>query len=242
MSFEEWVISRLREHGAYSGAYDGAPGRSMHNGLRKFQSAVGLPVTGFADEDTVEALREPGNSRDFPDRAKPAPTIPAEPIWLREGRRLMGIREVPGAKSNSTIMSWAKRLGGWVASFYTNDDIAWCGLFEAHIISLTLPQEPLPANPLGALQWNKFGYSLSEPCLGAILTFTRSGGGHVGNYVGEDETHFHVLGGNQSDSVRVTRIAKSRLSSVRWPRTGPKPQGGRIFLTAAGVPVSNNEA
>ena len=51
--------------------------------------------------------------------------------------------------------------------------------------------------------------------LGHILTFTRNGGGHVGIYVGEDTTCYHVLGGNQSNQVNVMRIEKSRLSQAR---------------------------
>ena len=37
--------------------------------------------------------------------------------------------------------------------------------------------------------------------------------------VGKDDTHFFVLGGNQSDAVTVARVAKSRLFGARWPAT-----------------------
>ena len=37
----------------------------------------------------------------------------------------------------------------------------------------------------------------------------------------EDDTHFFVLGGNQSDAVTIARIAKSRLLGARWPATYP---------------------
>ncbi len=237
MTFDRWVISRLLVHGAYSGKVDDAPGREMIAGIKRFQEAQGLPVTGTANAVTVEALRRGGSGMMLP-----APTMPKEPIWMREARRHLGLREVPGKGSNPTIMSWAKQLGGWVASFYTDDDIPWCGLALGAWIAITLPGEPLPSNYLGALNWRTFGINLSTPALGAILVFSRKGGGHVGLYVGEDATHFHVLGANQSNSVSITRIEKSRLVATRYPKTGGNPVGGRVHLSAKGVPITRNEA
>jgi uncharacterized protein (TIGR02594 family) len=242
MTFEEWLISRLRAHGAYAGVMDGVYGRSLIDALARFQRAEGLKINGKADEETVKALRRAANSLDDSADTETVPSIPAEPVWMREARRFVGLREIPGSQSNPTIVGWANALGGWVAGFFKNDDIAWCGLFIGHVIAATLPREPLPKNPLGALEWNKLGRRLTIPVLGAILTFTRSGGGHVGIYVGEDATHYHVLGGNQSNSVSITRIEKSRLSAIRWPATGDEPRGGKVILTAAGVAVSKNEA
>ena len=51
----------------------------------------------------------------------------------------------------------------------------------------------------------------------AVLVFERGSGGHVGFAIGQDDTHFFVLGGNQSDAVTIARIAKSRLLGARWP-------------------------
>ena len=242
MTFEEWLINRLRLHGAYGGAMDGVAGRELYRALERFQASEHLTVTGLADQDTVNALRKSPNAR--PSGLvvyDQAPRVPAEPVWMREARRLTGVREVAGKGSNPVIMSWAKRLGGWIASYFTDDDIAWCGLFMAHVLGLTLPREPLPANPLGALQYNKFGRQLAEPALGAIMTFSRAGGGHVGLYVGEDASHYHILGGNQSNSVQISRIEKKRLSDIRWPKTGEPERPGRVYLTAAGVPTSSSE-
>jgi hypothetical protein len=70
--------------------------------------------------------------------------------------------------------------------------------------------------------------------------FSRKGGGHVGFYVGEDKTYFHVLGGNQSNAVNVMRIAKARCVAIRWP-TGVPVVGGPIHI-ASNAAVSSNEA
>ena len=56
---------------------------------------------------------------------------------------------------------------------------------------------------------------------GAVLIFSRGSGGHVGFAIGQDDAHFYVLGGNQSDAVTIARVAKSRLLGARWPATVP---------------------
>ena len=64
-----------------------------------------------------------------------------------------------------------------------------------------------------------------QPITGAVLVFERRSGGHVGFALGQDDTHFYVLGGNQSDAVTIARVAKSRLLGARWPATFPlRPQ------------------
>ncbi len=97
--------------------------------------------------------------------------------------------------------------------------------------------------PLWALSWANWGFEAKEPMLGDVLTFKRNGGGHVGIYVGEDETHFHVLGGNQGNAVSVSRIAKTRLFKARrtlWKIA--QPAGVRkVFLEAKGVITTNEQ-
>jgi uncharacterized protein (TIGR02594 family) len=243
-TFDEWLISKLRDAGAYGGRLDGIFGREVITALERFQDGWGLPVTGRADPATVTALRgvrssNPSSKLVTFDKIP----VPAEPVWMREARRFIGITEIPGSKSNTVIMGWAKKLGGWIASWYQNDDTPWCGLFIGNVIATTLPKEPLPANPLGALNWKRFGQP-GRIARGAILVFERSGGGHVGIYVGEDRTHYHVLGGNQDNAVSIARVKKGRLvdGGVRWPKTGEDPIGGAVQLTASGAPASKSEA
>jgi hypothetical protein len=51
-----------------------------------------------------------------------------------------------------------------------------------------------------------------------VLVFRRAeSAGHVGLYVGEDYGAYHVLGGNQSDGVTITLIARDRCIAVRRP-------------------------
>lgn len=136
----------------------------------------------------------------------------------------------------------AKELGGKrLGIAYTADSVAWCGLFVGWAM-VKANLEP-PAVCVRAKAWVAWGAKLRAERLspGAIMVFDRSGGGHVAFYIGEDATHYHVLGGNQSDAVNVMRIAKDRCIARRWPR-GVPVTGRPVWLDAKGAPVSTNEA
>ncbi|OSZ72523.1 hypothetical protein CAP39_04125 [Sphingomonas sp. IBVSS1] len=149
----------------------------------------------------------------------------AEPPWLGTARLLIGTSETAGTASNPIILGWARDLG----LAYANDGVSWCGLFIAHVIRTGIPGEALPATPLAARAWSRFGIACPvQP--GAVLTFWRgsraSWQGHVGLYVGEDAAAFHILGGNQGDAVNVKRFPRERFLAARWPKTAPPPTGG----------------
>jgi len=157
--------------------------------------------------------------------------------WLDVATRLMGTKEAPGSSNNPVIISWAKKLGGWIANYFKGDDIPWCGLFVAHCYAECGYKGP--ANPLSALAWKDWG--VSAPAIeGALLVFKRPGGGHVGFYVGENDTAYRVRGGNQADSVSDTWISKDRLVGIRWPE-GVTISGRPIRLNNSGK-LSTNEA
>jgi uncharacterized protein (TIGR02594 family) len=161
------------------------------------------------------------------------------PKILVEAIKLIGTKEIVGKAHNPVILNWAKELS--LSTIYTNDEIPWCGLFIAYCAHKAGVQ--VVERPLWALNWNKYGTQVSEPMLGDILTFKRNGGGHVGIYVGEDKTHYHVLGGNQSNQVNVMRLAKSRLTQARrtaWKVAQPASVR-KIHLEAKGT-ISINEA
>lgn len=161
--------------------------------------------------------------------------------WMTYARSLIGVREIAGARHNQTIMGWIKALGAKALGItVTDDETPWCGTFVAHVMQKH--KLPLPPIAVRASQWGNWGRKLIGPRYGCILVFTRNGGGHVGFYVGEDTTHYHVLGGNQSNSVNIMRIAKNRLTEMRWPVGPALPKQKPIYLSPNGTPVSGNEA
>jgi uncharacterized protein (TIGR02594 family) len=215
------------------GALDGVWGRKTAAALRQFQSNHGLDPDGIAGPMTLAAL--------FPNGLKSAaPLDDPALVWFQEARRLVGVKETPGAGSSATILDWAGDLG----IPYKGDDIPWCGLFVGHCISATLDREPVPSGLLSARSWQAFGVR-TDPTAGAVMVFWRkspgSGLGHVGFYAGEDAGAYRILGGNQSDKVSLAWVAKDRLVSARWPASLPPPVPRPVVVSRT-EGLSSNEA
>ena len=164
------------------------------------------------------------------------------PQILVKALELIGTKEIIGIIHNNIIMSWAKDLN--IEKIYTADEIAWCGLFMAIVCqNANLSTGITAKEALWALSWNKFGTKQKVAMLGDVLTFKRNGGGHVGLYVGEDSLCYHVLGGNQSNMVCITRLEKTRCAGIR--RTAWKiaqPDSVRAIAVNSNGFISKNEA
>lgn len=181
--------------------------------------------------------------------------IPAQYQWLQELPALpktislalkeLGVAEVVGRGSNKTIIAWRDELnlGGVKIAGYSDDSIPWCGLFVAIICLRRIGvAAEVVTDPLWARNWANYGKKATKASLGDILVFVRNGGGHVGFYLGEDTYCYHVLGGNQSDRVCITRIEKSRCIAVRRPPYITAPTSAKPFLLSAKGVVSKNES
>lgn len=175
----------------------------------------------------------------------------SDPPLIVAAMSKFGLKEKEGAENNPAIMTMAtivedSRPGS--AKEYNADSIPWCGLFLAWCCIQC--GYFFPDKPLWALNWAGFGERVlgpvDRPSLGDVLVFNRYDaagkfiGGHVGLYVGEDETHFHVLGGNQGDAVSVARIERKRLHQARRPKGVGEVKP--MLLSADGGAVSTNEA
>lgn len=165
------------------------------------------------------------------------------PAILKEALKLHGTKEIVGKEHNPTILGWAKEIGGWIASFYTEDEIPWCGLFVG--VCAKRAGFPFTQKMLSAKEWMNWGQAVKTPMLGDVLVFQRPGGGHVGIYVGEDDQAYHVLGGNQDNQVSITRISKGKDRFVGARRCQWKiaqPANVRTVRLAAAGKLSENEA
>ncbi|MAI35028.1 MAG: peptidoglycan-binding protein [Rhodopirellula sp.] len=201
-------------------------------------------VAAFADKHrpTVVLWNEIAKSeaRDVLVASEPSPDVVREPPWMVEARKKLGMHE---RRDRKGLMAWLRSDG---ATLGDPAELPWCGDFVETAIRLHLPGEDIPTNPYLAANWMKFGVQV-DPQPGAVLVFWRgspsSWKGHVGFYAGEDETHFHVLGGNQSNAVTISKIAKKRLrkGGVRWPVTGPKALGERRFRDGHRINETTNE-
>jgi uncharacterized protein (TIGR02594 family) len=176
--------------------------------------------------------------------------IPPQYDWLKrqDGPRhmeaaitLLGVKETIGPKMNPIIKRWADELGA--ADVFKDDAVPWCGLFAAYCMKLAgrnAPSAFYRAREWGT--WGGLGLAGGGPSYGDVLVFVREGGGHVGFYVGEDRSAFHVLGGNQGDAVSIARIAKQRISAIGRPKYFVKPASVKPIKLAGAGTLSANEA
>lgn len=226
------IQQALKDKGFDPGAIDGVWGRKTIAAVKQFQSEQHLTPDGIVGPKTTAALFGATTA---------APPVEGSVLpWFEEARHLMGVKEVGGDADNPVILDWAKDLD----ISYPGDDVPWCGLFVGHCIGATLPQEVLPANPLGARQWERFGDS-TQPRVGAVMVFWRnspqSGLGHVGFYVGQDDNAnaYQILGGNQSDKVCFAWLDKSRFVSAHWPKSAAKLTSQAVMKKKVGGSSSN---
>ena len=155
------------------------------------------------------------------------------PGLLMAAKKLYGTKEIQGPKHNPTIMGWIKKLAfSWLKS----DEEPWCGTSMAYAaieagVAIRNPEMPR------AFWWLNWGAPATVPMLGDVLVFTIS---HVGIYVGEDATHYHVLGGNQGNEYGIARFPKSWLKGARrtvWKIAQPRSIR-RVYLKSDGTPTN----
>jgi len=226
------IQKRLKKLGFDPGPLDGVPGRETSAAVKAFQKSKKLEEDGVVGPETLEAL--------FPD--KPAETLGDINLpWLDLALRKKGLHE---GKNHAELSAFLRSDGKTLGDPAKNP---WCGDFVETCIAVTLSNERLPSNPYLARNWLGFGQAI-EPTMGAIAVYWRGSKrgtqGHVAFLVGEGKSRngpvFYNLGGNQSDAVTVTPIAKDRLLGCRWPSsvaTGPvhlaKMTGGKLSVNEA---------
>lgn len=136
-------------------------------------------------------------------------------------QRFIGTKEIGGQIDNLMVLSMLKLDNSWPE----NDEVPWCSAFANYIAWLChLPR----SKDLRARSWLRIGKGipLADAQHGDIIVLQRGKGeqpgpdvidapGHVGFYAGIFGEFIEVLGGNQSDQVKISRYPKSRLLGVR---------------------------
>lgn len=211
----KYIQGALADHGYNPGPIDGFPGPRTDTAIKLFKAEFGC---GHTAEITVEFLLALVDNEEI-----------HEMEWFATAMSMRGWEET---EHKEDLQQWLDGLDP--------EDVPWCGAFVAKCLSYHF----VPDNPLGARNWLKFG-EVCDPQLGAVMVFHRGGvdgwKGHVGFYYGEDDECYHILGGNQQDSVSIARIRKTRLLGARWPE-GVAQLAKQVYLGKNGTPVTTNEA
>jgi uncharacterized protein (TIGR02594 family) len=121
---------------------------------------------------------------------------------------LYGLKEIPGTENNPQIMIFFHSIGqDWVQG----DETAWCSAF----INWCAKTEGLTySGKLNARSWLNFGTEVSiEEADIAVLwrSSPDSWKGHVGIPIREDGDSLWLLGGNQSNMVKISAYPKERV-------------------------------
>lgn len=157
------------------------------------------------------------------------------PAWLEAAQGEIGVEEIVGPQHNARVVEYFAAAGH---GYITDDETAWCSAYMNWVFSQV---GIAGTQSLAARSWLDWGNPLSAPRLGAVMVFSRGDPngwqGHVGLYVGEDATHYQILGGNQSNSVKVKRIAKTRLLGIRWPATATTDRTNQQVAGTLGASV-----
>lgn len=158
--------------------------------------------------------------------------------WIVEGMKYVGLKEIPGARHNLTIVNWLKELKAW----WQEDETPWCGVYVAHCMKAS--GIGIPKYYMRAKAWaDDWGIQIQSPVDGCVVVFDRQGGGHVGFLVGRSQDNsLVVLGGNQGNAVTIAKFDRNRVVGYYWPTNYPIPQTTALSLYDISGATSTNEA
>ena len=161
----------------------------------------------------------------------------AIPEWVTRARSYFGEKEIRGTKNNTRIVQlWETAK---VPMKVKDDETPWCMAFWCAINEECGIAAVRSGWARDGLKW---GTKIKEPCYGATVIFERGTGGHIGFVVGRQGNDIVVLGGNQSDQVKLSVFPTSRVLGYRWPNGYALPdKTGLTSLPSVGAEASKSE-
>lgn len=171
-------------------------------------------------------------------KTKPKGDIPA---WMDVAYSYEGVKEFPGRKHNEKILDMFSMVGH---KEVRNDETSWCAAFVGACLEKSGYTSTKSLLARSYLTWGK---EADKPQFGDIAVFWRgskkSWQGHVAFFIREDDKNVWVLGGNQRNSVNVTRMPKTQLLGYRRPSTmgNSRTVTGAIGTAAGGAVAQTME-
>lgn len=132
------------------------------------------------------------------------------PPWMLYAVTEIGQVEGAGEVDNPRVV-W---YHGATAAGEAPDDVPWCSSFVNRMLKCA---GVVGTRSKAAKSWLGWGEPLAWPQVGAITVIAHPGH-HVGFWLGANQKHVYLLGGNQSNSVNVTAYLRTTVQGYRWPR------------------------
>jgi uncharacterized protein (TIGR02594 family) len=137
-------------------------------------------------------------------------------IIINSAVKYYGIKELPSEiETNDLILSWIKEVFPQATD---DNQYSWCSIFMkiiAREVGVEYTESPM------ARAWLKIGteVSLDNVEIGNVVVLWRkkknSPWGHVGLYVDHDDKYVYLLGGNQANSVKISKYDINRILGIR---------------------------
>lgn len=145
-----------------------------------------------------------------------------KPKWMIIAEQELGEKEIKGGENPRIIQYHAT-----TAFAAKEDEIAWCSSF----VNWCMIQAGLKGtNSAAAISWASWGDRITEPREGCIVVIRQrkkgtdqatgsASGNHVAFFKKIENGRIFLLGGNQSDSVKVSSfgLASYDVIAYRWP-------------------------
>lgn len=122
----------------------------------------------------------------------------------------IGQKEIAGSGNNPRIVEYHQTT----SLKATADEVSWCSSFVNWCVTKSGQKG---TNSAAARSWLQWGEQLKQPVEGCIVVFRRGNppSGHVGFFVKRDGVNVWVLGGNQSDQVKLSVYKASDVLGYR---------------------------
>jgi uncharacterized protein (TIGR02594 family) len=150
--------------------------------------------------------------------------------WMTIAQSLMGEKELKG-RENPKIVEMYRICN---ASWAKEDEVPWCAAFVGACLELA---GYVSSNSLAAVSYLNFGKQLAVPTKGCIVVLKpmkaeQAGTGHVAFFDKIENGRVYLLGGNQSDSVKISSYPIGLVRAYRYPdKVAPLPTGLKYLKT-----------
>jgi uncharacterized protein (TIGR02594 family) len=199
---------------------DGNFGNNTLAAVKRYQAQQNLGIDGVVGPKTWKSLLRKKEGK-TPEPVVSAVIIDSSSSWMKIAKQEIGQAEIAGKEHNPQIIKYHASTSLKAKA----DEVAWCSSFVNWVMTKS---KLTGTNSAAAASWLGWGEKTTAKN-GAIAVIKNAKaanssltttGNHVGFLVKETATHYVLLGGNQSNQVKVSNFPKTSwtLRGYRWPK------------------------